>query len=870
MFDKETVKTHTRGSCDRVLEAIGLPKECLTKKHGSCPKCGEGTDRFRFFDDWLDTGGCICSTCNPEGAADLFATIQWWLGCSFDEAVDKAGLAIGLKPPNEKQAEKPKTPEEQLTFIEWNSRFEKMFLFNNEGVTREGLNLAGAKMANYQGKAVIAFPCYGETLDVVGWVVMNCASKHVTTYGKDGKTKRQVRHKQVAGSKSGLIGPLKDGFLKLDVIKAEGLTDLLALLSIGKPGVTNSSGSNETPKWMAERLSHFKSVSIIHDADQPGQTGAERWAGHISANPDCEVRNVQLPFEVMKTHGKDLRDFLLDGDDPAGRLEALIAGSIRIEPGSITIKDDWEEILADLDIDVIGETERGEILIWSKYCEKQSIIRNTRALSKAQLLQFCGQPAKEAISEDKHSMKSAVSAISLAASKRRINERNKPKGAGIYQSKDLIVLSNGKHLSTFNGSFEKVDTPRCGDLIFNFDGHVWFSHESLSGLLERAKDPGWCSEAIDKMAGLIDRWTWREQDLAPPILTGLILATFSQSVWKWRPSVSIRGESNCGKTSLAKVLFGDTESKGVFGDLACYVAQSTAAGIRQQVATDSTAICLDEWDSTPLRSRQEILGLIRTSGGGERSLRGSTSHKAEAFGMRHVVWIMGIVAGMDENADRNRFLPFQMKSPPPDRAAAWIEPTQAERDEMFSKMLAISVVHAQRAALTASELHRSWQSDKNLDARQTANLAVPVAMLATATGQDADEIFSKSTELILETSQEITRDDAKLLERIMELQVRGPSSEQFPVHFVLFGDSMKSQEMESQCLYQLGIENYEIGGEGFVAIYPPMIAKHLETESTSIAQLLRNLPGCRSHQHRSVIGKKRWILVPKALCASED
>jgi hypothetical protein len=51
---------------------------------------------------------------------------------------------------------------------------------------------------------------------------------------------------------------------------------------------------------------------VVGDADEPGQLGATKWAAW-AAKVASEVRLVraeQLGFEVEKSHGKDLRDWL--------------------------------------------------------------------------------------------------------------------------------------------------------------------------------------------------------------------------------------------------------------------------------------------------------------------------------------------------------------------------------------------------------------------------------------------------------------------------------------------------------------------------------------------------------------------------------
>src|ERR1019366_9033230 len=88
------------------------------------------------------------------------------------------------------------------------------------------------------------------------------------------------------------------------IVKVEGLTDMLALHTklqeaglLGKYLViSNSQGTLEGVKteWIVALTG--KKVIIVHDADRPGQIGANRWV-HALAGKASEVRNAQLPYE---------------------------------------------------------------------------------------------------------------------------------------------------------------------------------------------------------------------------------------------------------------------------------------------------------------------------------------------------------------------------------------------------------------------------------------------------------------------------------------------------------------------------------------------------------------------------------------------
>ena len=65
-----------RGKWHGVLEALGVPKEILSKKHMPCPFCG-GKDRFRWTNN-EGTGSYVCNGCGNGTVVDLLAKYHGW------------------------------------------------------------------------------------------------------------------------------------------------------------------------------------------------------------------------------------------------------------------------------------------------------------------------------------------------------------------------------------------------------------------------------------------------------------------------------------------------------------------------------------------------------------------------------------------------------------------------------------------------------------------------------------------------------------------------------------------------------------------------------------------------------------------------
>jgi putative DNA primase/helicase len=65
-----SIHDRARGRWRGILSAVGLEAKYLANKHGPCPLCGGGKDRYRW-DDKNGTGSFFCSQCGAGTGVDL-------------------------------------------------------------------------------------------------------------------------------------------------------------------------------------------------------------------------------------------------------------------------------------------------------------------------------------------------------------------------------------------------------------------------------------------------------------------------------------------------------------------------------------------------------------------------------------------------------------------------------------------------------------------------------------------------------------------------------------------------------------------------------------------------------------------------------
>ncbi|MBP2229647.1 putative DNA primase/helicase [Azospirillum agricola] len=103
-FSNIPLRDRALGRWRSILSQLGIPSSALTGKHGPCPLCGEGTDRFRFTDH-QGVGAWICNQCGKGTGIDLVMKV---FGIDFREAARRIEEVLGeatVEPAKEADAE---------------------------------------------------------------------------------------------------------------------------------------------------------------------------------------------------------------------------------------------------------------------------------------------------------------------------------------------------------------------------------------------------------------------------------------------------------------------------------------------------------------------------------------------------------------------------------------------------------------------------------------------------------------------------------------------------------------------------------------------------------------------------------------------
>lgn len=173
----------------------------------------------------------------------------------------------------------------------------------------------------------------------------------------------------------------------------------------------------------------------------------------------------------------------------------------------------------------------------------------------------------------------------------------------------------------------------------------------LSPILEPWRQPiAIADNPAAKLLATFRMWNWTRPAVDPVLLLGWIGCAMIGGALDWRSAVLLLGDWGTGKSTLQQGI------KHLFGEALMQSADTTAAGIYQQMAHDSRPVALDEMepDADP-RKLNAVTHLMRTSASGDVGQRGGpTKGEASQFQMRSAFLFSAIDNPLHSAQDMSR------------------------------------------------------------------------------------------------------------------------------------------------------------------------------------------------------------------------
>ena len=610
----------------------------------------------------------------------------------------------------------------------------QMYSEGKPGVTVRALKEVGVRAASLpktlppeMRNHVFAFPMYGSSmllgLDPTGF---HCVASNPA---------RRIRRYRGKGQPDDLIKTQTFdtyGLMNVEGLKhlgeatvvniVEGITDLLVGQAVLGPWRDEAPAERQhvilsaggcsyhcKPEW----LPHFAGKEIrlwfdVCDQKNEGQNAAAVWVAQLLAVAKA-VRNVTLP--LGPEGGKnDLRAWLTEPGATRGYAEMYQYAQTfdPIDPGDAEAAEatPHSALLKGLGLVVIGEHEGTEhIEVYSEEHRKGHTIRDVDKLTIAKLIQLVGvELVEEHVHEGKDpqpprvQLKDVKNAIAAAAGTRLFRGIDRL-GGGTWEIDGDIVLVKSQEVGVLRGTkIERINSSFYKERFLDLSqsSENWTDFNVLERYLVEAQRDDWCREVFQETTKLFAKWFWKQQP-APKVITSLVIASWLQTIWTWRPEVFITCDSDTGKSLLI-----ESTLPAIWGSLCWHSHKVTEAAIRQTLKHHAKIPLQDEFEHSP--NRQAVLELWRVTSRRGKVTRGTADQKGMEFYIRHLPWFAAIEMGLRKQADKNRFIILDMLEIPAEIRGNVDLPSSTRLHELGQNLLGVGLRHIGRAKELANQL----------------------------------------------------------------------------------------------------------------------------------------------------------------------
>jgi len=659
------------------------------------------------------------------------------------------------------------------------------------------------------------------------------------------------------------------------VFIVEGEKQVDYLRSLGLNATCNPGGAG---KWLKSFSKYFtgRDVVIVPDCDPPNERGVIVGAEHARVVADTlldaaqSIHVIELP-DCLPKWGLD--DWLLKGGHTLEDLGRILSAAdpwgpestlrTRVETGDNPDEDPFDrdrKLLEEIGITYVAQIEEsGEIEIFSSTTQKFAKIKSAARLPYEDLILLAGLPVRRKVrqnSEDEgklYSLSQVRVAISAVAS--MTSSAGTRRGIGCWENADDLVIVSNRRLTIIDryGKIRESKYPIHGRVTYDVsDGKKWVDVEKLRSDIEAAdRQQEYFAPSVHQARELFAQWRFADSGPVPEVLAGLVMATYLQTIWDWRPQIFLVGQAYSGKTTLLKTI------ANIMGPIAHVSSNSSAAGIRQDIESSGIAIMCDELEQS--KHRAEILEMIRACGRGDVMQRGTASQTGvRRYRLQHMFWCAATESGLRVEADQSRFIVIELqKSDTPPSLPA-------ERDlTALGQMLLPAVIHA-RARI--HEMLRHLLENKPVDAhgRICESYALPVAVWGATTGMSRDSCHKMFSETVhnIGAENEIQSDHEQLLEDIGTAIIRTGFGSR-AVHELLQEVTTGNSSGLGELLPSYGVH---VNGDR-IFLNTNGVARHLlgqDWQGKQLTQIIKRVDGYRCEGRRTLngTGRLRWVSIP--------
>ncbi|MDW5313738.1 hypothetical protein [Rhizobium sp. PL01] len=255
----------------------------------------------------------------------------------------------------------------------------------------------------------------------------------------------------------------------------------------------------------------------------------------------------------------------------------------------------------------------------------------------------------------------AVTALIAEAGRKGLfDPQQNVRGRGGWKAQDKFIWHSGRYLFSVNTTADKkTNRAIAWDLQATrpaeFDGYFY---SQASDIIEPWHSPiGVNDSPAHALLQDLMKWNWERPYIDPIFLLGWIGSAILSGALDVRPILFTTGGAGVGKSTLHGII------QALFGSALYTTANTTAAGIYQNIKQDSRPVAVDEFERKANSNKEQpIVELARQSYSGAKGYRGGANGDGTEFELRSSFMFSAIMPPVLGVQDRTRMIILNLKA----------------------------------------------------------------------------------------------------------------------------------------------------------------------------------------------------------------
>lgn len=274
------------------------------------------------------------------------------------------------------------------------------------------------------------------------------------------------------------------------------------------------------------------------------------------------------------------------------------------------------------------------------------------AFGKAETDPETGEPVPPRVKRIERD-KAAMALIAEAGRRGIFDPQQNVRGRGGWRAQDKFIWHSGKFLFSVDTKVDKTNRATSWQLQAakpgEYDGY--FYAQDADTIHPWREPVNWRDSPAHQILQDLGKWKWERPKLDAILFLGWMMSSFLSGALDVRPILFTTGGAGTGKSTLHGIV------RALLGTALYSTANTTAAGIYQNIRQDSRPVAVDEFErKAGGQKEQAIIELARQAYSGAKGYRGGANGDGTEFELRSSFMFSAILHPHLGVQDRTRMI----------------------------------------------------------------------------------------------------------------------------------------------------------------------------------------------------------------------